>query len=62
MSNYQKESQYIGRTYNKRIGGIYDKWKVLDVMDDDSAEVEFIVKSSGGVYKAIRKEDLLKND
>jgi hypothetical protein len=31
-------------------------------MDDDSPEVEFIVQSFGGVYKAIKKDELLNND
>jgi|LakMenEpi03Aug12_release.lakeMendotaPanAssembly.Ray.scaffolds.fasta_scaffold204656_2 hypothetical protein len=62
MDNNIKESKYFGRVYSKRIDGIYDKWKVLDVMDDDSPEVEFIVQSFGGVYKAIKKDELLNND
>ncbi|NBW99539.1 hypothetical protein EBR03_08210 [bacterium] len=53
-----KEFYYVGKSYNKKIDGIYDRWKVLDVLDD-VPHVEFLVQGSKGVYKSITKDDLL---
>lgn len=63
MGENIKEYYYIGKTYNRRIDGIHDnRWKVLDVCDDSVDDVEFIVQSSAGVYKIVKKEDLLSNN